>query len=1139
MSIRFVFGPAGSGKSTLIQDELIKESVSAPKDNFLLIVPDQFTMQTQMDIVKRTPYKGILNIDVLSFGRLSYRVFSVTGKSEALILDDTGKSLVLRRVAGTVSEKMPYLGRNLNKIGYIHEVKSQISEFMQYGLSVKDVENMSAKMPDGLLKKKLYDLSIIYGEFCKFNKDKFITNEETLDLLCEKIAEAPFIKGATIVFDGFTGFTPIQERVVLSLCKYAKEVVVTFNLSLPETPDLVGLEEKLFYLSRKGALRLKTKASDLGIEIGADTILTDTKNGRFKDNPEFAALEAGLFRSPFCPYDKEPENIFVTQAENIETEVSDIALKIYNLIKSERYAYRDIAVITGDLSTYGNSFERRLKELGMPVFIDKTHALILNPFIEYIKSGLKMLISDFSYESVFHYLRSGFTDFDESETDCFDVYVKSLNIRGRSAYSKPFKKREKGLKDKAMADAEIKEHDAFREKLYREISVLLTEGNTASDYVRSLYTFIKNNNSYERLEEYARSFETENDLSRAREYSQVYKAVMELLDTIDSLIGKEQMTLQEFYNIFEAGISEIEVGIIPRNVDRIVVGDIERTRLSEIKVLFFAGVNDGNIPKATDKGGLLSLAERELLEESGWDLAPTPREEMYTQKLYLYMNLCKPTEKLYLSFSGTDTEGKGLRPSYLIEVIKKLFPKLEPKTADAKASLEKFVSVKDSERYYASLLRDYVNGTLSESELSLTESLYSYYKEKDDLYYSDITEAAFKEYMAKPLSEEIIKLIYGNTIKASISRMELYAGCAYAHFLKYGMGLKESEEYEFEASDLGNIYHGVLDCFSTELSRRGLGWTDFDKALGEEMVEKAVRDYCENYEQGILLNDDRSAYTITKITKIMQRTVDTLQFHLKKGRFIPESHEYSFEREVDLNKGKKMLLNGKIDRIDLFEEDNRIYVKIVDYKSSTHDIDITNVYHGIEQQLSIYMAEALYHERTLHKDKEVLPSALMYYTIDNPFISFKEGMNEESIEKEIRKELKVKGIFLGEDENIINLDENVMGDSEVIPINYKKDGTPDGRSVKRMLSKDEMANMLGYAERMVASIGNRIVEGDIQIKPYVSDDRDACKFCAYKGICRFDEKIPGFKTRDGKDISDEEARQKVTGGDGNGLYLFT
>lgn len=1138
MGIQFVYGPAGSGKSTKIMDMVIEGAIKNPQDSFLYIVPDQFTMQTQMDIVKRHPNGGILNIDVLSFSRLSYRVFSETGKTDIPVLDDTGKSLVLRRVASKVSEKMPYIGKNLSKIGYIHEVKSSISEFMQYGLSVKDVEKLSESVNNELLKRKLSDLSVIYGAFMEFNKDKFITNEETLDLLAKRLPLADFIKGSTVVFDGFTGFTPIQENIVVELCKLCKDVILAFDLSLPEKHDEIGGEEKLFYLSRRSAKRLSTMATDAGVSIKAPIIISGENEGRFSKNPELKHLEANLFRFPAKTYTDDVNSIFVFTTENIENEVSKIALTIHELVRTKGYAYRDIAVVTGNLEAYAPYFEGRMRELDMPFFIDKTSGISLNPFTEYLKSSLRILEKDYSYDSVFHYLRSGFTGFTFEEIDRFERYVTSLNIRGKSTYHKEFKKFERGVKDKNLAAEELIFFEDFRKRLILELSVLERPSKTAGDYAKNLYDFLTANNSYEKLKKYKAFFESENNLSKAKEYDQIYKCIMQLLDTIVSLLGDEEMDITEFYKIFEAGIGEIEVGTIPKNVDRVVIGDIERTRINEVKALFFAGVNDGNIPKSTEKGGILSEAERETIMSLDYDLAPTPREEMYTQRLYLYMNLCKPTDCLYLSFSGADTEGKGLRPSYLIDVCLNLFSKLKVEPVYMDASIDKIVTLKDSFRYYSKLMREYVTKEASADEIELSKALLKVYREEGALLPEEITDAAFEEYVATPLSKEMVKLIYGATIKAGISRMEMYAGCAYAHFLKYGMELKETTGYEFEASDLGTIYHGVLDCFSSELARNNLSWSTFEKEEGKKLIAKAVNEYCENYEQGLLADNAKSRYTIVKITKMLERTVDTLQFHVKQGKFKPLGHEYPFSREITLNNNEKMILTGKIDRMDIYEKDNRIYIKILDYKSGTHDVDVTNIYHGIEQQLAVYMSEAVFHEKEVNAGKTIVPSAMIYYVIDNPVVEAGHSESDEEIESKIRKELKVKGLFESSDDNMFALDENVCGDSLVLPLGKNKDGSFNRFSIKRVASEEEMNNLLSYVNKMVKQVGTRITEGDKAISPMCNDSKDACKYCDYKAVCRLDEKIPGFKVRNGKEIEPERAREIVMGGDTDELYLF-
>lgn len=1138
MSIGFVFGAAGSGKSTYVQDYLIEQSQKSPKENFLLIVPDQFTMQTQMDIVKRHPNGGILNIDVLSFGRLSYRVFSVAGKPEVPVLDDTGKSLILRKVAASVADKMPFLGRNLNKVGFIHEIKSSISEFMQYGLSVKDIENISGKVHGNLLKSKLDDLAVIYEAFNNYISEKYITNEETLDLLCKKLEKADFIKDATIVFDGFTGFTPIQERVVLRLCELAKKVLITFNLSAPELPSEVGAEEKLFYLSRKGANRLKSFAADLKIPVDEDIIVKSPIN-RFTNAPEFSHMEENLFRQRTKAYQDAPSQIMIHRCKTPDDEVSNICLQINNLVRSGEYAYKDIAVVTGNLDTYGKLFESRMRELDMPVFIDKTSNIVLNPFIEYIKSSLQVISNDYSFDSVMRFLRSGFTEFSEEEADRFERYIRSLGIRGKNTYSKPFKKYEKGLSDKETAMSELLVHEDIRQRLYGAFAPLNEPSETAGDYVRKLYDFVKANNSYEKLSEYEKWFEEANDLSKAKEYGQIYKCIMDLFDAIVLLIGDEKMDIKEFIKVLEAGIAEIEVGTIPRNVDRIVVGDIERTRMSEVKALFFAGVNDGNVPKTGEKGGILSGVERQLLLDAGYDLAPSGRDEMFTQRLYLYMTLCKPTGKLFISFCDTDTEGKGIRPSYLIDVIKEMFPKLEVKVCASTPEISGMISLSDSKRFFASLVREYAEGNLDEAGKELTAALLRAYSDKEYTLGEEICDAGFFEYIAKPLSQEIIKLIYGSTLYASISRMEMYAGCAYRHFLKYGMKLKDTKEYTLEKADLGTIYHGVLDLFATELARNNLTFGNFSEEQGHELIEKVVKEYCAEYEQGIFEEDEKNAYMIEKILKIMTRTVDTLRLQMSLGKFRQESHEYSFEREVNLSENRRMVLNGKVDRIDLFEENGKIFVKIIDYKSGDRHVDITNIYHGIEQQLSLYMAEAVYRTKVANPGKEVIPAGLFYYTINDPMFIEEGSVTDERLDDKISSELRLKGIVEGSQENLLSFDEKVYEGSKVLRLQFKKDGEPYDNSKGKLFTKDEMEGILKYVENLAVSVGERIYSGDKSINPMqVSDTNNACQYCTYNMICRFDEKIPGYKARDGKEIDAETAKARVLGGGQDGIYLF-
>lgn len=1141
MSLSFIYGPAGAGKSTYVQKMLIEQSEKEPGRNFILIVPDQFTMQTQADIVKLHKRNGIMNIDVLSFGRLSYRIFEDAGAPEETVLDDTGKSLVIRHVASSVSDKMPYIGKNLSKTGYVHEVKSSISEFMQYGIGVKELKAFADKTRSPLLKTKINDLSVIYEAFQEYNRNKFITGEESLDILCNKLPLSKVVKDAVIVFDGFTGFTPIQERVILTLLKLAKDVYVTLTVSDGWKPGDVLNEESLFYLTSKTAKRLITKAEDEKIARGTDReIVQGAEKRRFASDSGLSHLEKNLFRYPLVKYPSACNDVEMFEAENIKTEVDEVCLRILKLVREKDYAYRDIAIVTGSLENYGDLFERRFKELGIPAFIDKTRGIVLNPFTEYLKSAMRILIKDYSYDTVFHYLRSGFTDFDIDEIDRLDTYVRSLNIKGKNAWHKDFKRIRKGLtkdeKDRGLL--EVIDRNADRQKLIEQLACLERPATKGEDHVRNLYDFLLANNSFEKLKAYEDRFTEENDLSRAREYAQIYRLIMVLLETINDLVGDEELTRDEFYRIFEAGIAEITVGTIPQNVDRIVVGDIERTRLKEVKALFFTGINDGNIPKNKESGGILSSRDREAFKEADMELAPTPREEMYSQRLYLYMNMCKPSEHLVLSYAGTDREGKGMRPAYLAGIVNKLFDLDVVKISDVTTG-ERIASLKDSYRHFASLVRDISIGEDNEEKKQLIKALMKVYKDIDgsDTYKNEL-DAAFFEYEANALSRDIVDGIYGAVISSSISRMEKFAQCAYAHFLQYGMNLKVPGENEFEASDLGNVYHGVLELFSTKLSQRGLDWRTFSLEEGEAIIEEAVAEFVADYEQGILSDDATRQYTIIKITNILKRSIETLQFQLKKGSLSPSRFEYPFHRIIKIDDERSIDLRGKIDRIDIYENEGDVYVKILDYKSSTKDIDISKVYYGIQQQLGIYMAEAVKKEQQMHPGKTIHPSAMLYYALGNPIIEDGDTLTADELETEIHKKLKLKGLIGNAPENINLLDGEMDGDSEIIPVKFKKDGTIDKNSQKNTASEEQINNFLEYTERMAKRIGGKVMDGDISISPLISSFANACQYCNFRSICHFDEKMPGYKSRDGKSANEDTINNAVMGGDSDGDYLF-
>mgnify|MGYP004683668459 FL=1 len=1137
MSLRFCFGPSGSGKSHRIYEEIMQRAAEEPGRNFLIIVPDQFTMQTQKDLVMRSDRDGILNIDVLSFGRLSHRILEEVGTKEMPVLDDTGKSLVLQKVAADLKEQLPAMGSLLHKQGYIHEVKSAISEFMQYGISTQDMDKLiTSAQKRGALAMKLKDLKTLYRGFQDYIRDHFITTEETLDVLRRSLSKSKILKGSVVVFDGFTGFTPIQNRLIQELMRVCAETIVTVTIGVGEDPYKMDGEQKLFHLSKKTVADLEKLAAEAEVERGEDLFVKGGPN-RFAKAPALHYLEQNLFRYQYEPYAGEQQEIHMFEALSPREEVHQTALYIRHLIREQGMTYRDIAVVIGDLEGYASYVETEFGQLEIPCFLDRTRGIVRNPMIEYIKSALQLYIKDFSYDTVFHFLRSGMADISREEIDELENYVIRTGARGYRTYSRLFTRRTEELQGNAEGSEQAEEKtmerlNRIRQQFMDAVEILhMGSQEKAGDYVSHLYDFLEQNQVQQKLLNYQQQFEKEGDLSRAREYAQIYRLVMDLLDQVYELLGEEEISRQEFADILEAGFGEITVGTIPQNVDRIVVGDMERTRLKQVKVLFFLGVNDGSIPKNASKGGIISDMDREFLIESGTEMAPSPRQQMYIQRLYLYLNMTKPSEQLYLSYAKVNSEGKGIRPSYLIDTVRKLFPAMSVEYPQNRSRLEQIEGRQEGARYLAEELREYVEGTLPEEERQDFYLMYRAY-EADAAGRDLLTRAAFRRYRESGLSRIVARALYGQQLENSVSRLETYAACACRHFLQYGLSLQEREEFGFEASDMGTVYHAVLENFAGKLAESNLTWWDFTEDFAAKAVKESVEAYAATYGETVLYSSARNEYAITRMSRILTRTVLTLQKHLKQGSFQPDDYELSFRFaedldsiHVDLSEDEKMHLQGRIDRIDVSEDAEHVYVKVIDYKSGNRKFDLAALYYGLQLQLVVYMNAAMEMESRKHPDKEIVPAALLYYHIDDPTIETPVELTDEQINEQILAKLRMNGVVNSDPEVVERLDRYMQDKSVVIPVEKKKDGSFSARS--SVLSREEMQLISSYVDAKIRSIGREILDGKIAANPYEKGNEEACTYCAYKKVCGFDGSIPGYEKRQLEDLDKQALMQRM------------
>ena len=1119
MSYRFFFGASGAGKSTAIHKEVIRRSQTAldhfcnketdSPDQFIVIVPEQFTLITQKDLTAADPDGVIMNVDVLSFARLAHRVFEEISADEKVALDDTGKSLILRRLASVKENELLFLGRAMHRQGMAGEVKSTISELMQYDISPEELDRIAEeahKNGYGALSARLKDISLLYKEFTLFKQDRFMTGEDRMTLLAEAVPFSSLIRHSVIYFDGFTGFTPLQKKVLQALMPVAKELVFSVLYSddggpAPWDPcSDPSAGQRLFYLSRKMCDDIRQIARDTGCGHGEDCILQDRRLPRFGTAPGLSYLEKHIFRTGVNVYDDPVgDSIRISEAGTVSDEVEMLCRHIMTAVMKDGYAFHDFAVITPDPETYGPLLERYGKRTGLPFYQDRSESMARHPLSQTVLGALDICTGGFSYPAVFHYLRSGFSLLENGETDLLDNYCLSHGVFSAVKWKMPF--------DDVC--------DSLRSKLLDELSPLMDMGGSAREKCGSVREYMEKIDAGNRLAAMAGEFALANDRVRERTYLQVYDAVIKLLDQIGSILDDEKISVRDFRDLLEAGLEEIKLGTLPQNADSIIVGDLVRTRLPEVKVLCLIGCNDGLIPAGGSLHGIFSEHDRAFMKIQGMELSPDPREQLFLQRLYLYMNLTRPSERLWLSYALSSADGSPLSPSVLIRQLTDLFPKIKV-SGDGDTVRERLTDVHDSVYIYADALRRYTDALTDPErdadELMTLHGIMQSHPETGKKA-GRILDAAFMHYVPERLTEACAKALYKDHITGSVTRLETMAQCPLRQFLKYGLKLTERNVFEYESRDTGTILHETIDRFSRLLKEDGFSWNDIGERDRLGLIRKAFSETVAEYRNLILYGTQRTAKQTDRYLRILDRTAETLQYQLKKGRFTPAGSEIVFgersgsqaDLSFDLGSGRSVQLTGRVDRFDICTENGKTYIKILDYKSGDHDLDIRQIRDGLELQLMIYMLAVL---KAGAGEGEKIPAALLYYRFMDPLL------DGDKANADIHRSLKPKGLVNSDEKVLELLDEDYKnsGGSDVIPVSIKKDGSFSAYS--SVFAPEEFESLMDSVADTVRSRSSAILNGDKKALPVIYDDKkNACTYCPYRDVCGFDPRLPGYRRR--------------------------
>ena len=1117
MGIRFIYGRSGSGKSTYCLKS-IKNKINDNMSNKLIyLVPEQYTFQRETMLLNNVGEEGLLRAQVLSFKTMAQRVFEECGGRVHDRMKDAGKSMLIHKILQEDEENLQYFNRISKEQGFTDIISDTITEFKKYNITPSLLRDGINKVEDDELKSKLSDLAKIFERFDLSITENFIDTDDELTYLANTLSDCGcgLYDDAEVWIDEFTTFTPQQMDVIRVLSKKCRRVNIT--LCMDEIINSDGNEVTDIFNSLKTTeLRILNMMRDEHIGYDKPINLNDNKNNRFKDNDELKHLERYFFTYPFRQYEDNINTIRLYKANNSYDEVDNVAKEILRFVRDKGYRFRDISVVCRNIDDYEKIATVIFKEYNIPLFIDKKIDILSNPLVVLILSSIEIMLRNWSYESVFKYLKSGLVNIDRHEIDILENYVLANGIKGF-----------KWTDDLNVLEEDCEEldpkriMDKVRSPLMRLHSKIRGKKNIRT-ICTAIYEFLVELDSFKTIESWISEFESAGIQSKVMEYKQVPEIVLDILDQAVDVIGEETTTINEFYKILNAGFQNREVGVIPVALDQVNIGDIARIKGRNVKVLFIVGVNDGVLPSANKDEGILSDKDRDLLKINGIELSSSTRAKVFEEQYMVYTALTLASDYLIISYPMADFEGKSLRASIVIPRLKRIFPKLieESDLFNLREREDKYSKVTAPIPTFNELIlalrRDYENEDIEE----YWKEVYCWYKDKEEFYNKsgNILEGLRYSNDGEDVSREKLKELYSikdGRLLFSISRLESYAECPFSYFVKYGLKAKDRKVYEFTAPDLGSFMHEILDQFTNKVKREKISWSELNSERCRNIVSELIDKKLMDDSNSILNSSKKYKYFTNRFKRVIAKSVSVLAEQMRKGQFEIFSNEFEFGNlrdgapiKLSLPSGEDVYLTGRIDRIDTLNLHENTYVRVIDYKSGSKKFDLNELYYGLQIQLLVYL-DAILKNSEYILNTQAMPGAILYFKIDDPIIKSKTELQNEEIRKQVLDKLKMNGLLLKDVELVRAMDNDMETYSLVIPATFKKDG--DFSSNSAVITEEQFNILREYVNVKMIELCEDMLSGKIKIEPCKKQKIAYCDYCDYSAICQFDTSIKNNK----------------------------
>lgn len=1164
MSIRFILGRAGSGKTTRSLEEVREKLLAAPDGPPLIVlVPDQMTFETEYRLATADGLNGMTRAQVLSFGRLALNVLQRVGGATQRRIDNVGLNMVLRKIVENRKSELKVFQRASDQQGFYQLLEEMMTELKRYRLSPDDLGRVLETGDDSgtanheVLADKMHDLGLIFGDLDIAMTGKYIDSEDSMRMLAEKIPRTVDLADAEVWVDGFYSFTPQECTVLESLMKQCRRVTITLTLDQPYDGKLPD-ETTLFRTTAVTYQKLIRAADDAKVKI--DQPLVMGAPNRFRE-PALAHLERNFEKRPPEVFDA-ADRIIVAQAVNRRSEAEGAAREILRLVRDEEMRFRDIAVLVRDMGTYRDLLATVFEDHGIPMFLDQKRSMLNHPLMEFIRSSLDVIEKNWRYEAVFRCVKTDLLFPEEAgkierlreDMDELENYVLAHGINGsRWTDGRYWKyRRYRGLDDMELPQTnQEKKKEALFNKLRGMIVDPLSrlardfkKAETAKELCVALFLHLEALDVPQKIEKWRDEAEAGGRLAEAREHDQVWSTVVGLFDQIVELVGDEIVDFSVFVKMMETGLDSMRFSLVPPSLDQVLIGSLDRSRSVDVKNVLILGVNDGVLPAKPKEDGMLSEQEREWLESHGIELAPGSRQRLAEEEFLAYLAFSGAQEQLWISYPLANEEGKALQPSMLMGRINAIFPDLgerlipsEPEEpVDDKAMA--FMSVPQRALVYTlGQIRQWKRGYPISP---IWWDAYNWFvgKKEWQLDGTRLFSSLFYENKAHRLSGETSKKLYGDHIQASVSRMERFGSCPFQQFAHHGLRLRDREIYRLESPDIGQLFHSALNMIVDHLRKRNKDWRDLTNMECERLAGSFVDQLIPKLQREILLSSNRHQYIAHKLKSVVGRTATVLRDHAIASGFSPVGLEVPFgpkeplpSIQFELANGTKMEIVGRIDRVDAAEGSDGMLLRVIDYKSGVKTLNLSEVYFGIALQMLTYLDVLLAHAKEW-LGRDAAPAGVLYFHVHNPMLKESGELSPDELERKLFKEYKMKGLVTADEETVRLMDGTLeSGFSDIIPVGLKKNGGFDSRS--SVIRPDQFSGVRDYVRNMIQRIGTNLTDGIIDISPYRLKEKTPCTFCSFKPVCQFDPSIETNEFRWLRKERDEEILKKMLEGRGD------